>query len=112
MDNGNQQITTMDKEQAFELVRKYLILLNDHRISFEGAWVFGSFAKGNFHKDSDIDLALVIHECADRISLQTELLKLGRDFNYIIEPHPFSPGEFNHFHPLAHEILTYGIKVG
>ncbi len=111
MDNRNQQITTMDKEQALELVRKYLILLKENKISFEGAWVFGSFARGNFHNDSDIDLALIINDFTDRISLQTELLTLGRNFNYVIEPHPISSSEFNHFHPFAHEILLTGIKV-
>jgi predicted nucleotidyltransferase len=101
----------MDKEQAFELVRKYLILLGENSIPIEGAWVFGSYARGNFHKDSDIDLALVMKDFGDRISLQTDLLRLGRDFNYLIEPHPFAAKDFNHFHPLAHEILTTGIKI-
>jgi hypothetical protein len=63
------------------------------------------------HENSDIDLALVISNIKDRICMQTELLKLGRGFDYIIEPHPFDKTEFNHLHPLTHEILTSGVRI-
>ncbi|MEI6436814.1 MAG: nucleotidyltransferase domain-containing protein [Bacteroidota bacterium] len=101
----------MDKEGAFEIIGKYLQLLKSTGIKVEEAYLFGSFAKGNFHENSDIDLALVISNPKDRFELQTELLKLGRDFGYLIEPHTFNKNEFNHHHPLTHEILTLGVKV-
>jgi len=101
----------MDQNAAFEIVNKYLQKIKSENISIEGAYIFGSYARGTFHKDSDIDLALVFTDLHDRIFLQTELLKLGRDFNYIIEPHPIDKTDFNHSHPLAHEILGSGIKV-
>jgi len=101
----------MDKESAIELVRQYLALLKENHLNVESAWMFGSYAQGNFHKDSDIDLALVFPSVSDRIDLQTSLLILGRKFEYIIEPHPFSTKEFNLLHPLVNEILSKGIKV-
>jgi len=101
----------MDKEGAFKIINEYLQLLKRKGIKVEEAYIFGSYIRGNFHENSDIDLALVISNLKDRLGVQTELLKLGRDFNYIIEPHPFDKNEFNHFHPLTHEILTLGVKV-
>lgn len=101
----------MDKEGAFKIIGLYLQLLKKKGIKVEEAYVFGSYARGNFHENSDIDLALVISNLQDRFGVQTELLKLGRDFHYIIEPHPFDIKEFNHFHPLTHEILTLGVRV-
>ena len=101
----------MDKEGAFKIIDQYLQLLKTTDIKVEEAYVFGSYVRGNFHENSDIDLALVISDLNDRFGMQTELLKLGRNFDYIIEPHPFNKKDFNHLHPLTHEILTMGVKV-
>lgn len=101
----------MDKEGAFEIIGRYLLLLKSVGVKVEEAYVFGSYARGNFNENSDIDLALVIFNLNDRFAMQTELLKLGRDFGYIIEPHPFNLKEFNHLNPLTHEILTTGVRV-
>jgi uncharacterized protein len=101
----------MDKEGAFKIIAQYLQLLKTEGIEVEEAYVFGSFARGNFNENSDIDLALVLSDLKDRLGFQTSLLKLGRDFNYIIEPHPFNKTEFNHLDPLIHEILTLGVRV-
>ena len=75
----------MDKDRAFKIITQYLQLLKTTGIEVEEAYVFGSYVRGNFHENSDIDLALVISDLKDRLGVQTELLKLGRDFNYIIK---------------------------
>ena len=111
MDRRDKKKPAMDKEGAFIIIAQYLQLLKTLGIKVEEAYVFGSYVRGNFHENSDIDLALVISDLHDRFDMQTELLKLGRDFDYIIEPHPFNKQEFNHLSPLTHEILTLGIKV-
>ena len=111
MDGRDKSEQTMDKEGAFKIIRQYLQLLEITGIKVEEAYVFGSYARGTFHENSDIDLALVISNIKDRICMQTELLKLGRGFDYIIEPHPFDKTEFNHLHPLTHEILTSGVRI-
>jgi uncharacterized protein len=101
----------VDKDGAFKIITQYLQLLKTTGIVVEEAYVFGSYVRGNFHENSDIDLALVLPDMKDRLGIQTELLKLGRDFDYIVEPHPFDKKEFNHLHPLTHEILTLGLRV-
>ncbi len=58
----------MDKEGAFEIIGRYLKLIKSAGIKVEEAYVFGSYARGNFNENSDIDLALVISNLNDRIT--------------------------------------------
>ncbi|MFH1296690.1 MAG: nucleotidyltransferase domain-containing protein [Bacteroidota bacterium] len=111
MDTENKELQKLDQEGAFKIIRQYLQLIKSRGIPVEEAYIFGSYVRGNFNEHSDIDVALVISDMTDRIATQTELLKLGRNFDYIVEPHPFDKSEFNHFHPLTNEILTLGVKV-
>jgi predicted nucleotidyltransferase len=93
------------------IIQLNLQLLKKNDIDVVEAYLFGSYVNGNFNKDSDIDLALVISNLTDRLGTQTKLLKLGRDFDYLIEPHSFDKSEFNHQYPFTHEIFTTGIRV-
>jgi len=82
----------MDKrETIIEKVRAYKDLVEKsfpvHVVQF---WLFGSYAKGNPHKDSDIDVALVVdHLDNDYSILETEpiLWKLCESVDFRIEPH-------------------------
>jgi predicted nucleotidyltransferase len=40
-------------------ITEYLCRVRENYADFEGAYVFGSYARGNYTADSDIDLALV-----------------------------------------------------
>ncbi len=101
----------MDKAGAYEVASRYInYLINDKKISIKRAFVFGSYAKGNFNNDSDIDLALVIPNISDVIDLQIQLMVLRRDFSIDIEPHPINETDFNISNPFAYEILKTGIE--
>jgi len=59
-------------------------------VPIEQFWLFGSYAKNNAHKDSDIDIALVVNHLDKNYSvLNTEpiLWKLKRQIDFRIEPH-------------------------
>jgi len=59
-------------------------------VPIEQFWLFGSHAKNNAHKDSDIDIALVVsHLNKDYSVLSTEpiLWRLKRQVDLRIEPH-------------------------
>jgi len=43
--------------------------------------------------------------------MQVELMKLGRQIDTRIEPHPLDESDFNPSNPFANEILTKGIQV-
>lgn len=74
-------------------------------------YVFGSFAKGTNHKDSDIDIAIVVGDVPDIIDAQFEMMKLRRKVDLRIEPHPFDATDFTNENPVVSEIQKYGIII-
>ena len=101
----------MDQRTAFKIVKRYLSFLHESRFEVQKAYIFGSYAKGNFTEDSDIDLAVIIKNLPNSFIAQIELMKLGRKIDSRIEPHPFDETDFNLSHPFAKEILTSGIEI-
>lgn len=75
------------------------------------AYLFGSFAKGQEHEDSDIDIALVIGNMQDFFTTQIQLMRLRRNVDLRIEPHPFGEDEFTESNPFAFEIQKSGIEL-
>ncbi len=100
----------MDKGEATKIAERYVNAINQ-KYPIEKAILFGSFAKGTNHKESDIDLAIVFKSVEDMIDRQIELLKLRSDDDLLIEPHPFSIIDFNISNPVACEILKTGIEL-
>jgi predicted nucleotidyltransferase len=101
----------MDKNTAFENVKKYIDFLNNNDFIICKAFVFGSYARGNFNENSDIDLALVMKNLKNSFTMQVELMKIGRKFDTRIEPHPFDEMDFEPSNPFANEILKSGIQI-
>jgi predicted nucleotidyltransferase len=80
--------------------------------SLEGLYLYGSYAKGNFHQDSDIDLAVISCDFSgDVIDDTFKLMKLRRLVDNRIEPHPFLTKEFTDDNPLAREVMRTGIQL-
>jgi len=101
----------VDKGKAFGIVKEYINFLKDNKYDIQRVYVFGSYAKGNFTEDSDIDLAIILKNVKNSFNMQVDLMKLRRKFDTRIEPHPFDENDFDTSNPLAHEILSTGIKV-
>jgi predicted nucleotidyltransferase len=102
----------MDKRRAFKIASDYLsFLINEKKLRINKAYLFGSYSKGTFTKDSDIDLAIVMPDINDIIETQIQLMVLRRNFSIDIEPHPFNESDFNYSNPLASEILHNGIEL-
>lgn len=100
----------MDKRDALEVANQYAKVLNN-KFEFLKIFLFGSYAKGNYHEDSDIDIAVVFKDYNSLIEMQLELMRLRRDIDSRIEPHPFRESEFNIFNPVANEIIKYGKEI-
>ena len=93
-------------------IKKYLNALSKNNIPIQEAVLFGSYAKGDYHKWSDIDIALVSdiftgNRIEDKDKIRSITLSVGSD----IEVLPFAPADFNLHNPFAKEILTTGIKL-
>lgn len=100
----------MDKVEAIKIAKRYLNVVSS-QYQIESVILFGSFAKGTNHADSDIDLAIIFNSIDDIIDMQIELLKLRTDNDLLIEPHPFKTSDFNISNPVVSEILKNGIEL-
>jgi predicted nucleotidyltransferase len=63
----------MDKTNALKIARKYADAVKT-RFDYSKVILFGSYAKGNFHEDSDIDIAVVFADYDNRMDRQLELM--------------------------------------
>ncbi len=76
----------LDKKQVIDNAQKYAELIKRH-INPEKIVLYGSYARGNWHKDSDIDIAVIVDNISDDfLSISTMLNKLTRNIDYRIEP--------------------------
>lgn len=76
-------------------------------------YLFGSYAKGNAHKWSDVDVCVVSPSFGIKIKRPLDYLwnkRLVLD-DFVIEPIGFSPKEFAQGSPLISEIKKYGVKM-
>lgn len=90
----------------------YLTTLEKQGVPIKNAYLFGSWAKGAHHKDSDIDLAIISPAFKTWYTKTKKLSRAMRmDFS-LIESHGFHPKQFDpKTNPVAHEILKHGIKI-
>ena len=76
----------LDKRSVIKKVTKYADLVNTI-ISPNKIVLYGSFAKGNWNENSDIDVAIIMDEIGeDYLLLMKRLNKLTRGVDYRIEP--------------------------
>ena len=76
----------MDNSEVINILKKYKKLLAQYMV-FEELILYGSYAKGNAHKDSDFDVAVVVDNIAgDYFSTRPLLWKLRREIDDRIEP--------------------------
>jgi predicted nucleotidyltransferase len=101
----------MDEKKVVEIVKKYINFLRTNNLNIERAYLFGSYTKGIVNEDSDIDIAIVFKDLEDSFDMQVQLMKLRREIDTRIEPHPFEEADFNLSNPFAGEILSTGLQV-
>ena len=76
----------MDKEQAIVLAKRYKEMVAE-RLPLKALYLYGSYSKGNYREDSDIDIAVVVEHLDDNYFEDTTLLwKLRRKISNLIEP--------------------------
>lgn len=101
----------MDQKKAIEIVKLFLLHLKDNKFDVRKAYIFGSYAKGTPQEESDIDLAIVLKNIKNSFNTQVQLMKMRRNFDTRIEPHPFDELDFHPSNPFVHEILSTGIQL-
>ncbi|MFW5656183.1 MAG: nucleotidyltransferase domain-containing protein [Bacteroidota bacterium] len=97
----------MDKNDALDIATQYADAVKS-KYDFVKIILFGSYAKGNFNEDSDIDIAVVLKDYRNLIDIQLDLMRLRRKIDSRIEPHPFRERDFDITNPMVNEIIKYG----
>ena len=87
----------MDKtEDIISIAKKYseLVKASNLPIQIDHVYLFGSFAKGTPHKDSDIDIAFVVSNWkGGYFDTIVPIWRLRRGIDVRIEPHIIDPEE-------------------
>ena len=100
----------MDKADAINIAQKYADAIKANH-NYIKVILFGSYAKGNYTEDSDIDIAIIFNDFNNLIDMQLELMRLRRKIDSRIEPHPFREKDFNLSNPIVDEIIKYGQEI-
>jgi len=97
----------MDKREIIEIANRFADRVVKKYDCVE-IILFGSYAKGSNNVDSDIDIAVVLKDFDNLMDVQLDLMRLRRQIDKRIEPHPIKESNYNAGNPLVNEIKKYG----
>ena len=99
------------KKEVKKLLASYKQKLVSRHIPVDRMYLYGSYAQGKPHQDSDIDVCIISPSFNDRIEATMMLMKIRNDQELFISPIAFSPQSFVAEDPLAWEIHKKGIQI-
>ena len=92
-------------------IKKYIEEIKKY-YKIDAIILFGSYAKGTNHENSDIDIAIVSSDIKDKFDDGANLISLTWGINTNIEPHPIKTEEFKENEtPFIDEIIKTGIAL-
>lgn len=97
--------------QALRAARRFVRAVQALGIRIDAAYLYGSYAKGYAHQDSDIDVALVSPDLTGWVDDWDKMRPAVLEMDSRIEPVRFHPGSFVDENPLAWEVKTTGISL-
>jgi predicted nucleotidyltransferase len=101
-----------DYETVIKQAKDYA---NDVRKVFpvDKAMLFGSYAKGNATKLSDVDICFFLDNYGgkNRIDIMERLFNLTRNYDAFFEPLVFTTSDLYDDNPFVKEILRTGVEI-
>ncbi|MEK9130336.1 MAG: nucleotidyltransferase domain-containing protein [Patescibacteria group bacterium] len=103
----------MSNIEIKKIVKKYAQALKAKKYYFSKIYLFGSYAKKNQNKWSDIDVAIISDKLKKHNDKNRFLLwDIRMDVDTRIEPHGFTVQDFqNKYDPMVSEIKKTGIEI-
>ena len=102
----------MDKNDALKISKGYLKRVQNSELGFSEAWLFGSYARGIQHDNSDIDLAIILEDnVSHTFETEVKLMVIRKGDEIAIEPHAFTKDEFDAKEPIVSQIIKYGERI-
>ncbi len=107
----NNDKVKINKEIA-NIIDKYIAIVKEN-YNVVAIILFGSYAKGTEHEDSDIDIAIITDDIkTDKFDEEVKLTLLRRKIDNRIEPHIIRSEDYkNVTTPFIQEVIDTGIKV-
>ncbi len=101
------------RDKTIREIKDLLKSIKKTGIFISKAYLFGSYAQGNAHPWSDIDVALVSDDFSGvRFRDVVKIISILEGYNSFIEFHPFRKKDFNGRKDLfVKEIQTTGIRI-
>ena len=99
--------------QAFDIrnLVEQFVDLEKQRYPITAAYLFGSWAIGNQHEESDIDVGLIIDKEVSP-EMETQIFADAQSLNFRLEPHVFSQKYFvTARRNIVYEMKTKGIRL-
>lgn len=105
----------MDKKNVEKTIKDIVLMYSEELkkvLKIEGVYIFGSYAKGTFNAESDIDVLIVSSDFTGDIIEDMQLvMKLRRKIDRRIEPHILEVKEFLEGNPFIEQIKNEMIKI-
>ena len=99
-----------EKNDAVKKIVKHFLDEVRKNYNIDGAYLYGSYAKGTSNKWSDIDIAIISPDFSDDLFAERlTLMQLAASIDDRIEPKPFKAELFDRNDPLVDEIQKNGI---
>ncbi len=94
------------------IIDKYIAVVKEN-YDVKTIILFGSYAKGTQHEDSDIDIAVVTDDIkTNMFDESVNLMKLRKGIDYRIEPHIITAHDYeNNETSFVVEVKNTGIKI-
>ena len=106
----NKQSKTMDKGEVISLLKRYKELVSQH-LPVKSLYLFGSYSKGGYTEESDIDVAVIVPtDRSDETWWEDSSLlwSLCRKVSTTIEPVLMYEGSES---PLYYDVMKTGIEI-
>ncbi|GAA4466177.1 hypothetical protein GCM10023093_19820 [Nemorincola caseinilytica] len=104
----------MAQSEIIRLVQAYIRLLNEAGLKIQKAFLYGSFARGQANKGSDIDVMLVSDTFNDNnVNEKAKTWLLARKVDIRIEPFAIGAQQFfsNNDSPLLDSVKKEGVEI-
>ncbi len=99
-------------DKLIATARAYVDKVRQNNIEVYSAYIFGSFARGNTHAGSDLDIAIISPQFGhNSFDERLTLMHLDTDPMSIIEPHPFSPADLDEKYNFLAQEAKQGIRI-
>ncbi len=102
----------MVKREDLEKIKRLAAALKEAGINVKALYLYGSRAKGEVDRDSDIDVAIISEDFSGNLSIDLKsVLPALKKSDSAIEPVFYRPEDFREEDPLVWEIQHSGVKV-